>query len=184
MTTTPRIFPLEEPLEPNLEVRMAKIFPAGIPRPNLYLSLATNEALFNHLVDIGFIGPSGLLDRKSLSKQLREVTILRTCIATHNSYEFNLHIQTISQRMGVSMAQIEDLKNSEVDSELWTPELRAIIILVDELVTKIDVSDKTFNELLKFYSKEQLIEIVQLIGLYTGVAMQVALIRPIFDNYR
>jgi len=86
--------------------------------------------------------------------------------------------------MGVSMAQIEDLKNPEVDLELWAPELRAIIILVDELVTKLDVSDKTFDELLKFYSKEQLIEIVQLIGLYTGVAMQVALIRPTLDNYR
>ncbi|WP_037055536.1 carboxymuconolactone decarboxylase family protein [Rheinheimera baltica] len=135
-------------------------------------------------IDIGFLGPSGLLDLKSLSKQLREVIILRTCISTRNHYEFNLHVQTISLIMGVSSEQIEDLKQERINTSLWSSELCAVVSLVDELVTCLDVSDNTFYKLRNYFDDAQLIEIVQLVGIYTGVAMLVALIRPKLDNYR
>ncbi len=108
MATT-RIVPVEEPLSEPLASQMAKLLPRGMPAPQLFLSVARNAGLFGYMVDSGLVGPTGLMDRRSLPKELRETIILRTCVATANDYEFNLHVQTISGRMGLSDAQVEQI---------------------------------------------------------------------------
>ena len=51
-------------------------------------------------IDSGWLGPTGLLDRRVLPARLRELLILRTCVAAGNDYEWQLHVNTISARMG------------------------------------------------------------------------------------
>lgn len=180
---TTRISPLTEPLQEPLAGHMAKLLPPGMPAPQLFLSVARNAGLFGFLVDSGLIGPTGLLDRRVLPKDLRETVILRTCVATCNDYEFNLHVQTISARMGLSPAQIADLRAAQPSDKLWPASLLAVIQLVDAVVRRT-VDDATYARARTHFSEEFLIEITQLAGLYVGVAMLVALIRPQLDTYQ
>jgi alkylhydroperoxidase family enzyme len=184
MEASPRIAPAAEPLVPELAEAMARLVPAGMRPPNLFLTVGRNPGLFRHLVDTGLIGPTGLLDRRALARPLRECVILRTCVATGNDYEFNLHVQTISERMGLSWAQIEDVRNEQPAAALWTGEQLAAMQLVDALVPGLHVSDATFEACREHLDEAAMIEITQLAGMYVGVAMQVALARPAFDRYR
>ncbi len=183
MHTPSRITPVAEPLSPELATRMARLIPAGMPPPQLFLTVARNAELFAHLVDTGLIGPMGLLDRQTLRRPLRECIILRTCVAARNDYEFNLHAQTISLRMGITAAQIDDVRAGDPDPRLWPVELISVMRLVDGLVRKLEVSDSTFEEVREHFDDATLIEITQLVGLYVGVAMQVALSQPRLDRY-
>ncbi|MBI3523978.1 MAG: hypothetical protein HY066_05520 [Betaproteobacteria bacterium] len=182
--TTPRIVPVAEPLVEPLASRMAKLIPKGTPAPQLFLSVARNESLFSFMVDSGLIGPTGLLDRRTLPKTIRETVILRTCVATRNDYEFNLHVQTISSRMGLTEAQIEDIKHDSMNPHLWSAHQMAVTLVVDALVRTLAVPDEVFTNAHQHFSEAELIDITQLVGLYTGVAMMVGLIRPRFDRYR
>jgi 4-carboxymuconolactone decarboxylase len=122
-----KISPLPLPLKEDIQNRMNKIFQSNLPSPNLYRIVAKNESLFNELVDTRFIGPTGLFDKKRLAPSLREKIILRTCVATNNWYEFALHEETISIKMGLDASQINDIKNRELNLQFW--EARDIILL-------------------------------------------------------
>lgn len=182
--TEPRIAPLPEPLDEPLASHMAKLVPKGMPAPQLFLSVARNAGLFAYLVESGLIGPTGLFDRHTLARDLRETIILRTCVAARNDYEYSLHVQTISARMGLSDAQISDLRNPTLSKHLWSPRLLAAAALVDALVATLSVPDALVAQVRLQFSDEELIAITHLTGLYTGVAMLVGLIRPRFDQYR
>jgi 4-carboxymuconolactone decarboxylase len=178
-----RITPTATPLSEPLAIQMAKLIPPGMPPPQLFLSVARNAGLFEFMVSSGLIGPTGLMDRRTLPRDVRETLILRTCVATGNDYEFNLHVQTISERMGLSMAQIEDVRLEVVSPALWRDDLRILTRVVDSLVKTLKLQDDLYAEAHQHFSDEDLIEITQLVGLYTGVAMMVGLIRPELDHY-
>lgn len=182
--TDARIAPTTLPLTEPLASLMAKLIPIGRAPPQLFLSVARNTGMFEFMVTSGFIGPTGLMDRRMLPRDVRETLILRTCVATSNDYEFNLHAQTISERMGLSMVQIEDVKSPVVSSTLWRADLRVLTCFVDAVVRTFKVPDELYAQASEFFSEEELIEITQLIGFYTGVAMMVGLIRPKLDRYR
>lgn len=180
----PRIEPISAELKEPLKSKMAKIFPAELPAPALYRTVARNESLFIDMIDMRLIGPTGLLNRKTIASKLRELLILRTCVRARNDYEFNLHVQTISESMGLTQAQIEDLKRNQISEALWSDRERALVHLIDDLVGKIDVTQPVFDEARRHFSEAELVELVLLVGLYTGVAMIVALARPELDTYR
>ncbi len=180
----PRIQPVDVKLEEPLKSKMAKIFPPNIPAPTLYRTIARNESLFIEMIDAKLIGPTGLLDRKTFPPKVRELLILRTCALTGNEYEFNLHVQTISEAMGLSKDQIDDLKSETVADHNWTESEIALICLIDGLVKNIEVEQKVFENARQYFSEPELIELVFLVGLYNSVAMVVALAKPEFDKYR
>lgn len=180
----PRITPQALPLPPDLAERMNRLLPVGMPPPQIFLTVARHGELFKEMVDSGLLGPTGLADRRRLAPALREAVILRTCAMARCDYEFNLHEQTISRRMGLSEAQIADLRAAAPDAALWTPELLAVLRLVDGLVQRLDVDDATWAGLRGHFEETALIEITQLVGHYTSVAMLAALARPAFDTYR
>lgn len=182
--TEPRIAPLPEPLDEPLASHMAKLVPKGMPAPQLFLSVARNSDMFAYMVESGLIGPTGLFDRRTLARDLRETIILRTCVAARNDYEYSLHVQTISARMGLSDAQINDIRSPTLSKLLWSPRLLAAAALVDALVATLSVPDALVAQVRLQFSDEELIAITHLTGLYTGVAMLVGLIRPRFDQYR
>lgn len=183
-TTTPRIAPQTLPLPPDLAERMARLLPPGFAPPQIFLTVARHGELFKEMVDSGLLGPTGLADRRRLAPLLREAVILRTCAMARCDYEFNLHEQTISRRMGLSEAQIDDLRQAAPDAALWAPGMLAAFRLVDGLVSRLDVDDATWAALRSHFEEAMLIEITQLVGHYTGVAMLAALARPALDRYR
>ena len=180
----PRIQPVDIKLEEPLKSKMAEIFPAEMPSPALYRTIARNESLFIEMIDAKLIGPTGLLDRKKFPPKVRELLILRTCALTRNEYEFNLHVQTISEAMGLSKEQIDDLKSENLTEHIWCESEISLIHLVDGLVKDIEVKQIVFENALKHFDESELIELALLVGLYTSVAMVVALAKPKLDKYR
>ena len=180
----PRIAPLSDPLPDAVASRLARLLPPGMAAPQLFLTVARNEGLFVRMVDSGFIGPTGLWDRRVLAPRLLETLILRTCVAARNDYEFNLHVQTISQRMGLSPAQIADIRGDTPAPALWQPAEIAAMRLADALVARLALDDAEYALLRRYFDEPTLIEMTQLVGFYTGVAMLVGLARPDFDHYR
>lgn len=174
----PRIAPQPLPLPPDLAERMGRLLPPGLPPPQIFLTVARHGELFKEMVDSGLLGPTGLADRRRLAPALREALILRTCALARCDYEFNLHEQTISRRMGLSDAQIDDLRRPTPDPSLWSPALQAALALVDALVGRLDVDDATWAALQPHFDVPALLEMTQLVGHYTGVAMLAALARP------
>ncbi|MEK8030034.1 carboxymuconolactone decarboxylase family protein [Ideonella sp. DXS29W] len=174
----PRIEPVAAPYSAPLAERFARLIPPSMTPPAIFRTVARNEGLFIHLVDSGLLGPTGLLDRRALPPALRELLILRTCFAARNDYEWHLHVDTISERMGLSRAQIADTRSAAPDPALWSERERAAMALVDALVPAIAVSDSLFSHLREHFDDPTLIEMTQLVGLYTGAAMLVALTRP------
>jgi 4-carboxymuconolactone decarboxylase len=182
-TTPPRIAPLEPPYPPAVAERFARLLPPGAVAPNLFATVARTEGLFCHLVDSGWLGPTGLLDRRVLPRRLRELAILRTCVAAGNDYEWRLHVHTISARMGLTDEEIDDTRSEAPQAVSWSPAERAAMRLVDTLVRRLAVDDALYAALHEHFDESTLIELTQLVGLYTGVAMLVALARPAPDAY-
>lgn len=180
----PRIAPQALPLPADLAERMGRLLPPGMPPPQIFLTVARHAELFKEMVDSGLLGPTGLADRRRLAPALREALILRTCAMARCDYEFHLHEQTLSRRMGLSAAQIADLRRPVPDAALWTPALLAALRLADGLVQRLDVDDATWAALRAHFDEAALIEMTQLVGHYTGVAMLAALARPTLDRYR
>jgi len=178
-----RITPVEPPYSPALAERMARLLPASMKAPVLFRAVARNEGLFNFLADSRLIGPTGLLDRRWLNAALREAVILRVCVACGNDYEWQLHVGTISARMGLSPAQIADTRSAAPAAALWSEPLRTAMALADALVATRRVDDALYLRLRASFDEAQLIELTQLIGLYNGVAMMVALVQPALDAY-
>ena len=179
----PRIKPVDVDLTEPLKSKMEKVFPAALRSPNLYRSVARNEALFIDMIDMNFIGPTGLLDRKMIPPRRRELLILRTCMQAKNEYESHLHERTISERMGLTLLEIDDLKNADINKDIWSDEDISLIALNDVLVNTTSVPDDIFERAATYFSEPELIEMTLLVGLYTSVAMLVSLIRPEFDPY-
>jgi hypothetical protein len=182
-TRNTRIEPVNVELQEPLKSKMAKIFPPGLPSPNLYRSVARNESLFIDMIDMGLIGPTGLMDRGTIPSRIRELLILRTCVQSRNDYEFKLHEKTISRKMGLSKAEVEDLKKQRIDNNLWSDAEASLIAMTDELVESTSLSNDVFEHLSRHHSAAEMIEMVQLVGLYTMVAMMVSLIKPDLDPY-
>jgi len=178
-----RIRPLEAPLPDDVAQRMSRLLPPSMTPPVLFRAVARNAGLFNFLVDSRLIGPTGLLDRRVLDAALREALILRVCVACGNDYEWRLHVGTISARMGLSPEQIADTRAAAPDARLWSEALLAAMALADALVATRQVDDALFARLREHFDETQLIELTQLVGLYTGVAMLVALVQPAPDGY-
>ena len=178
-----RIDPVTAPYSPALQQRFDRLLPPGTVPPAIFRAVARNEPLFLHLVDTGLLGPTGLLDRRVLPSPLRELLILRTCVAARNDYEWHLHVDTISEPMGLTPAQIADTRNEKPSPALWSEAERAAMLLVDTLVAWINVDDALYAAVREHFDDAQLIEMTQLVGLYTGVAMLVALTRPDRDGY-
>ena len=178
-----RIEPVRAPYGPALAERFAKLVPPGMQPPAIFRAVARNEGLFNHLVDIGLLGPTGLLDRRVLPRRLRELLILRTCVAARNDYEWHLDVETVAPRMGLTTEQIADTRSAAPDEHLWSEAERAAMGLADALLGRLDVDDALYTRLREHFDESTLIEMTQLVGLYTGVAMLVALARPQRDRY-
>jgi alkylhydroperoxidase family enzyme len=85
--------------------------------------------------------------------------------------------------MGLSDVQIDDTRSPAPDAALWSDAELAAMALVDSLVPGLQVDDALFERARRHFDDAVLIEITQLVGLYAGVAMLVALARPALDAY-
>jgi alkylhydroperoxidase family enzyme len=67
---------------------------------------------------------------------------------------------------------------------LWEDKDLVLFRLIDQLVLIRKVEDRLTQEMLYPFSEQDIIDIIHIIGFYTGVAMLVAFAQPELDHYK
>lgn len=163
-TPTPRIQPIEPPFSAETQASFDVVMPAGMPPLNIFKTVGNNERVLSRMVR------GGLLDRGSVSIAQRELVILRACANCKAEYEWGVHVAGFAQKAGFSDEQVAATCQRTLDANLWSDEQLALLQLVDELHETAQLGDETWTTLRRFFSEEQLIELIMLAGLYHAVS--------------
>lgn len=99
-----------------------------------------------------------------LSAALRELAILRVALLNRSRPEFDAHVNFATQS-GVSREKIEALAEWKV-AEIFVPEERALLAMVDAMTLHIQVPDEVLNELGRHFDDREIVEIVVTISAY------------------
>lgn len=165
--STQRITPVEPPYGEQLQRAFDAIMPPGVPPLAIFRTVGRNPRVLSRMV------AGGLLDKGAIAIAQRELVILRSCARCGAEYEWNVHVMGFAAKAGFSDAQIADTKELCCDRAIWSEEQLTLIDMVDELHNSKTLSDARWEALKRFFSDEQLIELIMLTGLYHAVSFLV-----------
>src|SRR5262252_6577418 len=107
--------------------------------------------------------------KTSIEPRLSEFAILCTARLWRAQYEWHAHAP-IAEKAGVKPEAIADLKAGRTPKKAAKDE-RAIFDFVQELYKKRRVSDRSYKRVQGFLGDRGLVELVGILGYYTGVSM-------------
>lgn len=167
-TATARIKPPEPPYEPEVDLYLTAVTPAGIEPLRLFRTLAVHVDLASRMRPLG----AGLLGHPTIEPRERELVILRTTALSGAEYEWGVHA-----------AFFKELSQDEIDATLpesehtLTGKDALLVALADELDRTGALSDELWEGLREHWSEAQLIELIVLAGLYRLVSYLVNALR-------
>lgn len=103
--------------------------------------------------------------RSTLSRETREIAILRVAWVRHSDYEWAQHLK-IARRAGVGDDTVAMIRSGERAGVAGL-----IVAAVDELTESSAIGDETYAALAREFSERQLIDLVFLIGTYSLLSM-------------
>jgi alkylhydroperoxidase family enzyme len=110
-----------------------------------------------------------LLTQPTLEPRLRELLVLRVSWLARSRYEWAQHVR-LSARFGITTAQLTAIASGPESTE-WS-ELESLALrATDQLVGGYRIDDETWAALADHLDTQQLVELVFVIGTYTGLAM-------------
>lgn len=151
---------------------------AGTAPMNLFLILGRHRRLFRGwLAFAGLLMPGGVLKRSE-----SELVILRVAHRRGSAYEYRQHIR-IGKRAGLTDADIARVTEGPA-APGWSPRVRAILAVVDELLDTRDVGDAAWADLRRHVDEREAIEVVLLAGHYDMLAAAIAALRVPLEAQR
>jgi alkylhydroperoxidase family enzyme len=159
-----RIEPAQPPFAPEIEDRLRRIMPPGVPPLVLFTTLARDQRLFERFMS------GGLLDRGHLTLRQREIIIDRVAAQCGSEYEWGVHIALFGDKAGISDEQLVSLAHGSSDDSCWSTDDGLLIRLCDALHRACDVDESLWQNLTARFSKEALLEMLLLAGFYRTVA--------------
>ena len=160
-----RIAPLSEPWPDWFGAAMARTMPAGMSPLTLFRAIATSQRAWEKF------SAGSLLDKGPLGLREREIVIDRTTAICGCGYEWGVHAALFGERAGLTPHQVGDTASAAIDPALWSEPERVLIETVDALIAQKRLDDAEFAALRGHYRDDQILEIVQLIAFYHGVAL-------------
>ena len=157
----PRLAPME--LE-DMDEESRVAFGDG-PVLNIFRTLAHHPKLLKRWLVFG----NHILGKNTLSPRDRELAILRVGWLCRAEYEWSQHA-AIALRSGISEEEITRVSRGP-EAEGWSDQEVALLRATDELIDDAFIQDSTWKQLERFYSKEQLIDLVFTVGQYNLVSM-------------
>ena len=105
--------------------------------------------------------------RGAFSGDLRvcELVIIRVAILNRTEYIFRVHVPRLSDKAGLSTAEVEQIYDWRA-SKSFSPRERAALAYTDALTRDVEVPDAVFAETAAHFSEQQLVELTVLIGAY------------------
>ena len=104
-------FAAQPPFAPEIQERLDRIMPKGIPPLALFTTLARDKRLFERFM------AGGLLDPGHLSLRQREIVIDRITALSGSEYEWGVHITIFAARAGLTEAQIRSNTTADAMSQ-------------------------------------------------------------------
>ncbi|HUR79081.1 MAG TPA: carboxymuconolactone decarboxylase family protein [Acidimicrobiales bacterium] len=132
---------------------------------NIFTTLAHHPRLLKKWSEFGGV----LLYRGELDAREREILILRTGWNCRSEYEWGQH-KAIGLGAGLTEKEV-DATTLEPAAAGWNDDDALLITAADELHADSKISDATWATLAKRYTKQQLIELLMVVGQYHLVAM-------------
>jgi len=164
MAMAERISPAQPPFPAEIEERLERLMPKGVPPLVLFTTLARDKRLFAKFV------AGGLLDPGHLTLRQREIVIDRVTALCGSEYEWGVHIAFFAKRAGLDESQIASTVKGGKDDPVWSDEERALLAACDQLHRTCDIEDETWANLRQHFSAEALLEFMMLAGFYRTVS--------------
>jgi 4-carboxymuconolactone decarboxylase len=161
---TPRIPPVES-FDEEAAAAAAKTPQRPDGRPlNVFGTLAHRPALMARVNALGgYFVTRGLLDFRT-----RELVILRTAGTSRSPYEL-YHHRAAGERSGLTGAEIAAAEDPST-TYAWSAVDRALLDVVDELLSQRTVSDERWAALTAVFDDDHCLEVLMLCGFYAMLA--------------
>ncbi len=144
---------------------MARTMPPGMAPLALFRTIASSPRAWAKF------SAGSLLDKGPLPLREREIVIDRTAARCGCGYEWGIHIALFGERAGLSPEQIDGTAAERVDPDLWSEAEQALLDAVDALLDRKRLSDSEYERLRAHFDDDQILEIIQLVAFYHGVAL-------------
>lgn len=160
-----RIGLLQKPWPEAFEAVAAKVAAPGTEPLTLFTSVGQSQKALDRFLG-GAVAGKGALDFHT-----REVVIQRTAAQTGCEYEWGIHTKLNAAKAGISEAQVRSTFDGNADDGNWEAADAAVIASVDALLANKKLTDAEFARLAAHFDTAAILEIVQLISFYHGVAL-------------
>ncbi len=137
----------------------------AIPMPNVLATLMHHPVLAGPFLTYNNV----LLQTPTLEPRLRELMILRVAWRTRAKYEWAQHVR-LATRLAITADEIDAVR-SGADAEGWAPLEVDALRATDQLIDGYRIDDDTWGRLTEQLDERQLVELVFVVGTYTGLAM-------------
>lgn len=160
-----RIMPAQPPFSQEIQSRLDRIMPPGIPPLQLFTTLARDPRLFSRFMS------GALLDQGNLSLRQREIVICRVTAQCGSQYEWGVHIAFFGTAAQFDPAQIHSLVYGSADDDCWADEGERILLRIcDALHETCSIGDDIWGTLSRHFSEEAVLEVLMLAGQYRMVS--------------
>lgn len=167
----PRIPPATAPFEPTVQQQLDKIVPEGMAPFSIFTTLARDPRLFAKMVGKAMFGKGHITARE------REIVVGRVTARCGAEYEWGVHIGVFAETLGFTEEQIASFVHGDATDPCWSESEARLVRLCDSLLASYDIDDALWAELKAHYSDEAMIELIMLVGTYTGGSMMVKALR-------
>ncbi|KAH8592992.1 AhpD-like protein [Bisporella sp. PMI_857] len=150
---------------PLIPYRDASVLPIGIPPLNLFRMWAHSPSTLPHIISLG----TTVFRDTSISPHLRELLCLLNASVLSCDYQWKQHA-FIAKQNGVSEKQIAALLAGDISGNDWSPEERALLEFVDQVIRGPEVAQNVFMNARDYFSDQALVEIVTMQGFYYSLA--------------
>ena len=163
-----RIEPLSPPYPGDIDTRLARMMPPGVPPIGLFRTFVHNPAMAEAMEGWGRYELGREL---SLTMRKREIVIDRTCARCRCEYEWGVHVAFFAQRVGFTPAQIGSLTHGGPDDPCWTDEgERLLIEAVDQLHDRATLDDGLYERVAGRFSVAEILDLLLLCGWYHAIS--------------
>jgi len=143
---------------------LEKITANGAAVLNLYRVAAHSPGALPGFIKLGH----SLMSKAELSPRLRELAILRIASLLDSGYEWDQHVP-IALETGITREQMSDIHLWE-ESARFSAEEKAVLRYTDEVTLKVQVKDRTFEEMRRYLSERSAVELTLSIGYWGMIA--------------
>ena len=159
-----RIAPLDPPYSAETQKLFDLVMPEGVEPLRLFRTIATTQRIFPRFMK------AGVLDKGPVDIRDREIVIHRTTALCRSEYEWGVHVTAFARPLGFSDELIRASVTAAADDPIWTPAQSALVRMCDELHETQTISDELWETLSEYFTSDQLVELVYLVGIYHTVS--------------